>query len=120
MANRKRTVGLIAFLKGSTDPKAGIPGCANYDHHYGGCLHGKCLVLEGKRCAYFERAVLPTGDSNIRQKYEDLTGAYIEGLAVNLCSDCGKSIPPRRRYCDRCTQKRRRATYRQYKQVKNG
>ena len=61
MAKQKRTVGLIAFLKGNTDPAAGMPGCASYDHHYGGCLFlDGCLVEEGKRCGYFEKAVLPT------------------------------------------------------------
>jgi len=116
VAKQKRSVGLSSFLKGSTDPKAGMPGCANFDHHYGGCLFGACLVELGERCSYFERAVLPTGDSDIRRKYEALTGVYIEGQAVNLCGDCGRTIPPRRRYCDRCVQKRRRATYRQSRQ----
>jgi len=46
---------------GDTDPKAGMPGCANYDRHYDGCLfEDTCLVQEGKRCGYFERAVLTT------------------------------------------------------------
>lgn len=113
MADRKRTVGLIAFLKGSTDPKAGMPGCANFDHHYGGCLfQDVCFVQEDKRCGYFEKGVLPVGDSITRQKYEALTGAYIEGQVMNLCSDCGKLVPPRRRYCDNCKKKRRQKTNR--------
>ncbi len=116
MTKRRQTVGLTVFLKGSTDPKAGMPGCANFDHHYGSCLFGACLVELGECCSYFERAVLPTGSSDIRRKYEALTGVYIEGEAVNLCGDCGRTIPPRRRYCDRCVQKRRRATYRQSRQ----
>jgi hypothetical protein len=108
------TIGLIRFLKGSTDPKAGMPGCADYDHHYGSCLFKKlCKVQQGERCGYFERAVLPTGSSDVREKYESLTGAYIEGVAVNRCGDCGTRIPPRRRYCDKCVEKRRKATYRQ-------
>lgn len=113
MARRKRSVGLIALLKGNSDPKAEIPGCANYDHHYGGCLfQDVCLVQEDKRCGYFEKAVLPVGDSITRQKYEALTGAYIGGQVMNLCSDCGKSVPPRRRYCDKCKKKRRQKTNR--------
>jgi hypothetical protein len=116
MAKRKQTVCLTAFLKGSTNPKARIPGCSNFDHHYGGCLFGACLLELGERCSYFERAILPTGDSDTRQKYEALTGVHIEGQAVNVCGDCGRTIPPRRRYCDRCVQKRRRATYRQSRQ----
>ena len=113
VARQKRSVGLSSFLKGSTDPKAGMPGCANFDHHYGGCLfQDVCLIQEGKRCGYFEKAVLPAGDSITRQKYEALTGAYIEGQVMNLCSDCGKSVPPRRRYCDKCKKKRRQKTNR--------
>ncbi len=61
MVRRKRTVALIAFLKGNSDPKVGMSGCANYDHHYRGCLFADtCSVEEGKRCDYFERVVLPT------------------------------------------------------------
>ncbi len=109
-----KAVGLIRFLKGTTDVKAGMPGCANYDRLSGDCLLGKkCKVEQGKRCSYFERAVLPTGGSDIREKYESLTGAYIEGETRNLCNDCGRPIPPRRRYCDKCVVKRRQATYRQ-------
>jgi hypothetical protein len=116
-----KNAGLKTFVTGSTDPKDNTPGCANYDHYYGGCLFAEaCKVQKGERCGYFERSVLPTGNSAIRQEYEKLTGYYIEGRVTNLCGDCGKSIEPRRRYCDKCTQKRRRATYRQYKQKLNG
>ena len=81
MTKRKRTVGLLALLKGSSNPKDLTPGCANYDHHYGGCLfcvkgcdvtndeclqcddfqeYSYCLVERGQRCGYFEKAALPT------------------------------------------------------------
>ncbi|MBL7186842.1 MAG: hypothetical protein ISS70_11005 [Phycisphaerae bacterium] len=40
MAKRKQSVGLIAFLKGVADPKAEMPGCANFDRHSDGCLRG--------------------------------------------------------------------------------
>lgn len=108
-----KIISLIQFLKGTTNPKDGTPGCADYDHHYGDCLFSKCKVEQGNRCSYFERAVLPTGSSDVREKYESITGVYIEGIAVNLCGDCGYRIPPRRRYCDKCVEKRRKATYRQ-------
>ena len=109
-----KTTSLIQFLKGSTDPKVEIPGCVNYDHHYGGCLFADtCLIQENKRCGYFEKAVLPVGDSVIRQKYETLTGVCIKGRVTNLCSDCGKSIPSRRRYCEGCKKKRRQKTNRE-------
>ena len=122
MAKRNRTIGLIAFLKGSTDPKAGMPGCANYDHHYAGCLfQDVCLVQEGKRCGYFEKAVLPTGTSEIYSKYEahcDLTEPLVRP-EVRQCS-CGKVLKSRQRYCEDCSRKRRRATYRKSRQRKAG
>ena len=115
-----KSVGLIRFLKGTTDVKAGMPGCVNYDRLSGDCLLGKkCKVEQGKRCSYFERAVLPTGDDSIRQKYEDLTGVYVKGKAANLCGDCGARIPPGRRYCDNCRRKRRQATYRRNRGNRN-
>lgn len=109
---------LKAFIKGSTEPKAGTPGCANYD---GDCLFGNCVVLnQSIRCRYFEKAVLPTSDISIRDEYEYITGVQITGLTMNICGDCGKAILPRRRYCDKCKRKRRQATYRKYKQLKAG
>lgn len=46
---------------GDTDRKSRKPGCANFDYYYDGCLfRDECLVQHGKRCEYFERAVLPT------------------------------------------------------------
>ena len=110
-----KAVPLKTFLKGTTDPKAGMPGCANYDHHYDSCLFGDCLVEQGKRCGYFERAVLPTGNSIIRQKYEDMTGIYIQGLKVNLCSGCGIPIAPKAKCCDKCKKKKQQVAYRQRK-----
>ena len=82
MAKELLTVGLIAFLKGNSDPKVGMPGCANYDHHYGGCLFADtCSVEEGKRCDYFERVVLPTAaDVGLKQ---------LETMASNVfCCYC--------------------------------
>lgn len=132
MARRKRTVGLIAFLRGHTDPVVGMPGCANYDHHYGGCLFrtakGKpsknlleeekskcpCLVEIGKRCSYFERAVLPTAaDIGLREyvyaAYERQVGlsGRLKTEPVRYCPECGAELKPRQRYCDECSRKRR-------------
>jgi len=124
MAKRKRTVGLIAFLKGNTDPAVGMPGCANYDHHYSGCLYGACLVEAGQRCGYFEKAVLPIageiGQQKIYAAYESLTGA--DPLArpqARLCPDCGAELKPRQRYCDDCKRKRRRQSYRNSRLMRN-
>jgi hypothetical protein len=47
--------------KDETDEKKINPGCANFDYHYNCCLfRDECLVQNGQRCEYFERAVLPT------------------------------------------------------------
>ena len=48
-----------------TDVKKRNPGCANFDYHYNCCLfRDECLVQNGQRCEYFERAVLPTISDN--------------------------------------------------------
>jgi len=47
---------------GDADPEASNPGCANFDHHYGGCLfRDECLVQQGERCEYFERVIPQSG-----------------------------------------------------------
>lgn len=122
MAKQKRSVGLIAFLKGSTDPADGMPGCANYDHHYGGCLFGDtCKVQDGQRCGYFEQAVLPTADAiglkeAIYYQYEQQVGLVGIGVLkrgqVRRCPDCGDEVKPRQRYCENCSKRRRRESYR--------
>ena len=122
MAKQRRSVGLIAFLKGSTDPADGMPGCANYDHHHGGCLFGEtCKVEDGQRCGYFERAVLPTAadvglnDTAYRQ-YEAQVGMAGGGVLkrsqIRRCPDCGDEVGPRQRYCEKCSKRRRRESYR--------
>jgi hypothetical protein len=48
-----------------TETKKRNPGCANFDYHYESCLfRDECLVQQGQRCEYFERAVLPTISDN--------------------------------------------------------
>jgi hypothetical protein len=126
MATRKRTVGLIAFLKGNTDPAAGMPGCANFDHHYGGCLLADtCKVQEGQRCGYFERTVLPMAEAIcftdvVYSAYETHVGIAGNGLLkrgqVRRCPDCGDEVGPRQRFCLKCSKRRRRQSYRQARQ----
>ena len=122
MGKCKRSIGLIEFLKGSADPKAGMPGCANFDHQGGGCLCGDvCLVQTGQRCLHFEESVLPTaGDIGLRESVISLYQKHI-GLGENgelgtepirRCPDCGAELRPRRRYCDDCSKRRRRQSYR--------
>lgn len=122
MGKRRKAVGLIAFLKGSTDPADGMPGCANFDHHYGGCLFGDtCKVQEGQRCGQFERAVLPTAaniglNEIVYSQYEQQVGIAGNGLLprgqIRRCPDCGDEVGPRQRYCQKCSKRRRRESYR--------
>ena len=120
MAKRK-TVGLIAFLKGTSNPADMMPGCANYDGNYGGCLLDEtCKVEQGKRCVYFEKAVLPTakdiGLQSVYSQYEKSIG--IEGALkismgqARLCPECGAGLKLRQRFCDSCSKRRRRDSYR--------
>lgn len=130
MAKRRWTVGLIAFLRGSTDPAVGMPGCANFDHHYGGCLFmDQCLVQESQRCEHFERIVLPTAadiglSALVYSLYERQCGVsgtdQLKREAMRACPECGGELKPRRRFCDDCAAKRRRQTYRQARRKKTG
>lgn len=115
-----KSVGLIRFLRSTTDVKAGMPGCANYNHHYGGCLFAKKYKVEqGKRCSYFEKAVLPTAADigrrdEIYYQYE-VKCKVTEPLTrpgFRLCPDCGAGLNFRERYCKTCSRKRRKATNR--------
>ena len=146
MANRK-TVGLIAFLKGSSNPDERMPGCANFDHHFGGCLfrtvNGErsnnsleeekrkcpCLVEIGNRCGYFETCVLPAAaDIGLKQQVYSLYAKHV-GIdeptqlltgEIRACPDCGGELKSRQRYCDNCTSRRRRKSYRRSRGKRNG
>ena len=98
--------------------------CANYNKHYGTCVTDKnCVVEEGKRCGYFERAVLGPKDYRHRLPlvdyekmfalYSEATGKESETVTGNRCR-CGANLPPRKRYCNSCRVKRRRQTKKQY------
>lgn len=126
MSKRKRTVGLIAFLKGNSDPQVGMPGCASYDQHHGGCLFAEgCKVEAGQRCGWFERAVLPTaGDigqvEKIYAAYQTQVGLEepIIRQQIRVCPDCGAELGVRKRYCGKCAKRRRQGTYRRSRQQK--
>jgi len=130
MIKQKRTVGLIAFLRGSTSPENKMPGCCNYDHDSGGCLDKDCcLVEQGKRCEYFVEAVLPTSaDLGLKELvyslYQKHVGIAEDELLINtanirLCPDCGAELKPRQRYCDGCKRRRRRKSYRNSRSKRN-
>ena len=129
MAKRKRSIGLIAFLKGSADPKAEMPGCANFDHRSDGCLCGDaCLVQTGQRCHHFEKVVLPTaGDIGLRESVHSQYRKHV-GLGDNgelgtepirRCPDCRAELRPRQRYCDDCRKRRRRKSYQNSRSKRN-
>lgn len=113
--------GLKEFIRGSSDPKDNMPGCDSY----GCCLLATlCLVEQGKRCGYFERAVLPTvsglrGGDKILNEYQNrcrVSGVLkIKMATVRFCQ-CGQPILPGRRFCDKCKQRKRQQTYRNSRQ----
>lgn len=88
----------------------------------------KCKLAESpiKPCDYFEHLVLPLADQpgpkdtpqlqsqrlDARQAYLMKTKRPVLGAVVRACPECGATIAPRRRLCEKCSQKRRRASSR--------
>ena len=117
--------GLKTFIRGTTELKAMMPGCANYDHHYGGCLFAeRCKVEQGQRCGYFEQAVLPTAGQlrdghKIIDEYQRTCQIKapigIRTTRAKFCA-CGATVPMGKQVCDKCRAKRRRQTQRKYMQ----
>lgn len=113
---------LKAFIKGSSDPKDMMPGCANYDRHADLCQSGVlCFVLKGGRCVYFERAVLPTAGQlklkDGRKIVDEYQRAYGMKKLVKVnyqmhYCQCGNPVRTRMRFCDVCKKKKRLKTYR--------
>jgi len=128
MSKNRKTIGLIAFLKGSSNPEDRIPGCANYDHHYGGCHFAEvCKVQQGQRCDYFEKNVLPTAEEIglgdcVNAQYAKQVGLKQDLIAsrgeIRRCPTCGAALRHRQRFCNDCSKKRRRETYRLLRQKK--
>jgi hypothetical protein len=91
-----------------------------------------CHVEEGERCSWFEKAVLPTAadTGNLekitteyakRLKKPELSGVIASELGISAkrtCPDCGDVLQDRRRFCDRCKQRRSRAAHRVSYQAK--
>jgi hypothetical protein len=72
---------------------------------------GKCWVLEGIPCDYFERQVLPLAkliknDSTLVNEYEKLC------KKPRYC-ECGAELAKREQCCQRCRKKRRQKTNRE-------
>lgn len=117
-----QNISLTAFIKGNHSSKPPIPGCASYDTHYGGCVYAvHCKVEQGKRCGYFERAVLPVAaqlgiGGLIGDAYADKV--HLVGFRPKMTRDarlcgCGAPLKPRQRLCEKCAVEKRRKTYRE-------
>ena len=101
--------------------------CANWSvpDKYCTNIDGPCCIAQGKRCRYFEESVFKICDPSYRYatetgQYETLLALYLkinpnlqqtEPEKIRLC-DCGTPLKPRRRICDICQKKLRRATRR--------
>jgi len=85
------------------------------------CLPG-CRVLHGRRCDWFERAVLPLAITMRPERFPGVSGAYVAlcpGVQSRIrdfqprpCPGCGQPLPRRKRVCDACRKKRRRESTR--------
>lgn len=87
--------------------------CANYQSHYDICIINEkpCLLSENKRCPYFEKVIFPIAAqqgvlNKVRIWYE------MKEKSVRSCPDCGAELAYRKRYCNRCSKKRKRTTQR--------
>jgi hypothetical protein len=100
--------------------------CANF--YEGGCVFDKpCCVTQGKRCGYFEKAVLhkpdypyphkcfvedPAHEEVVRYEYSLIGGAADSGrVSVRRC-ECGAPLMKRQRLCAKCCRLKRRASNR--------
>lgn len=104
--------------------------CANFNKHYGICMSdSECLVLEGKRCGFFERNVLGPADNKNRlegynyqklfAEYAAQTGAKTQKIKARICPcGCGTSLRPKQRFCQKEKEKRRKASWRKSKSTK--
>lgn len=79
-----------------------LAGCCNYSA--GACLTRageKCVVLDSKRCGWYERAVRPA-----------------ERMGGRICAVCGAEVGSRRRLCDSCRRAASRNAKREWKRRK--
>ena len=81
----------------------------------------RCLLVEGKRCDYFEQCVAPmAGWVTDPRRAASLQAAVTEyremtnqkAPPARPCPGCGAAIPKGKRYCPACAAARRKATYR--------
>ncbi len=108
--------------------------CACYDNEYKQCLgidamnrpfdtDGGCNVINGNPCDYFEKTVLcspdykyqphafqenPSYEKRARKLYAKINPSF--GAATGRRCGCGASLLPKKRYCARCAEKKRRGS----------
>jgi hypothetical protein len=89
---------------------------------------GRCWVTAGESCKYFKDKVLgpedckyphpcfvkdPAFEARVRRQYSKIDHTVVEA-EVRRCPDCGAPLGPKRRYCEKCSKKRRHKTMREY------
>ncbi len=85
----------------------------------------RCLLAEDRRCPFFEQIILPIADQpgpkktpGLQQRRLGAREAYwarhgvVKETKTRQCPDCDGPLGKRQRYCSKCADKRRRATYR--------
>lgn len=93
------------------------------EHRGTQCLvRPSCLVEDGQRCGYFERAVLPLAAA-YPESYAKACDAYWRragishpNAAARRC-ECGNPLPKFKRFCPRCMRERQREQARERKRV---
>ena len=107
---------LRAFIAGSSNPKDNIPGCSNLDGI--NCIWNDsgCLVDQGKKCLYFEKAVLPTAEDIGKSEY--MRKAYAKQIGLDSdkvsasdssrhCPGCDTELQAGEKFCRSCCVTRR-------------
>lgn len=134
-------INLKTFVRGHSDPNRKLPGCANFSYHYDGCslakvgkvrTNFKCLVLQGKRCNYFEACVLPTAGetgsaTSIFAEYDRIRGISMLNPMKQQVSkttkviipsgktcECGGEVTGKGKRCEDCTKRRYLQKQREY------
>lgn len=119
-----------------------IHDCSNFMHD-GSCLgvsslcfpgckaqppEKECRVVQGKRCAFFERCIMPLGDRPSPKNEPGLSGNRQEARNLYLdrhdqkrpkqmagrrnCPRCGTILDPGKKFCEECRKHRRNETAR--------
>lgn len=121
--------------------------CANYNDSNGSCLGvtadsllpkpnrkpracplPRCVLVDGERCDYFERIVLPLAERGIPRFLEARNAYYAKAIRaagmrpnaeitlpqpkkLRQC-ECGNPLAAGHRFCEKCKIAKRRETYR--------